>query len=715
MKKFVILILSMWSLAFGQNFGSSLPGFLAEAETNTQVRLIADAENFVPGETLMVGLVMEMNDHWHTYWSNPGDAGMPTMVSLDLPDGFTQGEILWPAPERFVVEGLVSLGYEEKVILRMMIETPADFPLGETLAITGEATWLECKEACIPGSGDVSLNLLAAEDAGEANPEFLEGIEKLYRETDWVGSFEENGDQVVLRVNAAETDGPFVHFFPFEEGAWMLEPEPVIEKTADGIEIRLTRNPAAIDPEAVPEGLLVNEKGWGFSINTLSSASEEVAAVPSADVQAAPTYHFLPVLLMAFFGGVILNLLPCVFPVLGLKVSGFLEQAHGDLKQAKLHSLVFSLGILVSLWILAGIVSSLNLAWGGQLGDPTTVIVLILLLSLFTLNLFGVFEIGYFFTRLGGGASQKKGYAGSFFSGTLVTVIATPCTAPFMGGAISWALTQPAILAFIVFTALGLGIAAPYVILSFSPKLMGKMPRPGAWMETFKQGSAFFMLAFVWVLFWVLSELVPVAVLNRVLGAVCLMTLAAWILGKWGAIHRSKKSKRIGKLLGVVLIVLAFMLSFSYQAPIDELNPELQARIDAADPIMYHELEPELVEKLQAEEVPVHWTPFTPEKLDALLAAQKPVFIDFTAKWCLTCQANKRSSLYKPEVLRALQDAGVITLAADLTKDDPILKEALASYGRRGVPTYIVYNQQGEWTLLSETLTPGLVTGSIQK
>ncbi len=715
MKKSILLILSMWSLAFGQNFGSSLPSFIAEVETNTQVRLIAGTENFVPGETLMLGLVMEMNDHWHTYWSNPGDAGMPTMITLDLPPGFSQGEILWPAPDRFVVEGLVSLGYEDKVILRVFVETPADYPLGKSLEIKGEATWLECKEACLPGSSDISLTILAAEDAGEDNPEILENIDALYRETDWVGTYEETGDQVKLLVDAPESDGPFTHFFPFIEGAWLLEPEPVIERTGEGVQIQLTRNPAAIDPEALPEGLLVNEKGMGFTIGSYKTASNGAETLPVTEPQTVPTRRFLPVLLMAFFGGVILNLLPCVFPVLGLKVSGFLEQAHGDPKQAKIHSMVFSLGILVSLWILAAIVSSLNLAWGGQLGDPTTVTVLILLLSLFTLNLFGVFEIGYFFTRLGGGATQKKGYAGSFFSGALVTVIATPCTAPFMGGAISWALTQPAIYAFVVFTALGLGISAPYVVLSFSPKLMEKMPRPGAWMETFKQGSAFFMLAFVWVLFWVLSGLVPVEVLNRVLGAVCLMTLAAWILGKWGAIHRSKKSKRIGKSVGLILIVVAFLISFSYTPPIEDLNPELQARIDTGDPILYHELEPELVETLEAEEVPVHWTPFTPEKLDALLAAKQPVFIDFTAKWCLTCQANKRSSLYKPEVLKTLQDAGVITLAADMTKDDPILKKALASYGRRGVPTYIVYNSQGEWTLLPETLTPGLVTGAINK
>ncbi|WFB35121.1 protein-disulfide reductase DsbD family protein [Kiritimatiellota bacterium B12222] len=713
MKKYLLILFSFASFVFAQNFGSPFNQFSVsesaeETGPYTTARLISEHQAFVPGETLMLGLVLEMKDHWHTYWENPGDAGMPTTVSWDLPEGFEAGEIIWPTPERLVVEGLVSFGYENKVILHIPLKTPADYPIGDTVLIKGDVTWLECKEACLPGSAEVSLSIGSAETAGAVNEE-MASMENHFPSTLALeGVYERKGNAVLLSFPASEES--FVQFVPFAEGMWQLEPAPVITSTEDEVVVRLVPS-ALAEEDVVPEGVLINEAGHGFVLDAIrhEGAGEMGDALVS---DAVKTQGLLPVLILAFLGGILLNLLPCVFPVLGLKISGFVEQAHGDPRQAKVHALVFSAGILCSLWILAAVVSSLNLAWGGQLGDPVTVTVLILLLSLFTLNLFGVFELGHMFTRMGG-VGQKKGYSGSFFSGVLVTVIATPCTGPFMAGAISWALTQPAIYAFLAFTSLGLGIAAPYVLLSFSPKLMEKMPRPGAWMETFKQGSAFFMVAFVWVLLWVLSSLVPVQALVRVLAAICFIMLASWILGKWGAIHRSQKSQRIGKGLSVLLIVFAFWFSLSYQAPLAEIDAELQQRIESGTPIMYQELSPELVMELQTQGIPVHWTPFTPERLDALLADDQAVFIDFTAKWCLTCQANKRSTLYKEEVLKAFQDAGVVTLTADMTKDDPVMKKALAFYGRRGVPTYILYNQAGEWSLLPETLTPGMVTGAL--
>lgn len=712
MKVLFALHLFFFTSVFGQNFQPkmstfSLPAAEEESGPNTTARLIAERDQFVPGETLWVGIELTMKPHWHTYWENPGDSGMPTTVRWELPQGFEISEFYWPTPARLVLEGLVSYGYENQAVLRMKLTTPADFPLGETLTLKGQVDWLECKEVCLPGGQQVSLQLRAVEQAAPSDSSWQS--QGRVQAADDVGEYWMELGKVVLSI---ATDRAYTQFFPFGEGVWQLEPAPEIRQTDNGIEVRLTPLFPVTGAIPLPDGLLLDAEGNGYTLGAYEI--HDSGAVPISSQNAVLSARgLLPTLLFAFIGGVILNLLPCVFPVLGLKVSGFLEQAHGDPKQAKIHSLVFSFGILTSLWLLAAVVSSLNMAWGGQLGDPTTVIVLILLLSLFTLNLFGVFEIGYFFTRLGGGASQKKGYAGSFFSGVLVTIIATPCTAPFMGGAISWALTQPAIYAFMAFTALGMGIAAPYVMLSFSPKLMEKMPRPGAWMETFKQGTAFFMLAFVWLLLWVLSSLVPVEVLTRVLGAICLLTLAAWILGKWGAIHRSQKEQRWGKGISIVLIALAARLALTYEAPIDTVTAQLEQRISGGEPIMYSELEPEIAQALRERGVPIHWAPFTPEKLEGLLATNTPVFIDFTAKWCLTCQANKRSTLFRPEVMKTLQDAGVVTLAADLTKDDPILKKALDSYGRRGVPTYVVYNREGKWVLLPETLTPGLVTGAL--
>jgi len=681
---------------------------------HTRVRLVPATETFVPGETLTVGVVLEMDPHWHTYWINPGDSGMPTTIDWELPEGFEAGEIQWPTPERFMLGGLVSLGYEGTAVLRVPIETAELMEAGTEVSLRATVNWLECKEVCLPGDAEVEATVRAAESVeGPVRSELAASEGALSEDVSWSAAFRSTAEGAEVRIQAPEGAGPFVEFFPRAEGVWKLEPAPEVRVEDGTIAIRLiSARENAKDPEEI-SGVLVTEEGQGYRITAgpAESASPGGAATGEEGAQG-----LLPVLVTALIGGVLLNLLPCVFPVLGLKISGFIEQAHGDPKKAKLHSLVFAAGILVSLWILAAVVSALNLAWGGQLGDPTTNIALILLLSLFSFNLFGVFEVGHMFTRMGGDLTRKSGYSGSFFSGVLVTVIATPCTAPFMAGAIGWALTQPAAYAFLAFTALGIGIALPYVVLSFSPKLLEKMPRPGPWMETFKQASGFLMIGFVWVMLWVLSALIPAAAVVRVVGAVCLVGMAAWVLGKWGALHRSTGVRRTGQAATVALLVLAGYTAYSYEAPATDLTSGLQARIDAGEPVRYDEVEPELAAELREEGVNLHWTPYSPERLEALREEGTPVFVDFTAKWCFTCQVNKRTTLHKDEVMKAFDEKGVVTLKADLTKDDPVIKRALRELGRQGVPAYALYDGEGgEPVLRPEVLTPGIVKNALDE
>jgi len=664
--------------------------FSFDQPSNTTAWLEAATSSIVPGETIEVAVVLEMSDHWHTYWRNHGDSGGPTEITWELPEGFSAGDIQWPTPERYNVEGLISFGYEGTAALLVPIQVPADLTTGSTVTLKANVDWLECKDVCIPGNQDVTLTLPVRDTPGSPNASFVKY--RAAQPRDFMGDIRltNTPEGVRYEIEVPEGSPMAIAFFPGEVGLWVLEPPPVLQQEGTRVSIDLIQNEGFPQPDEV-EGVLRFADGTGLQLragfdNTPGPAQAE-GETPE------PTRGVAASLLLSLLAGLGMNLLPCIFPVLGLKISGFVEQAHGDRSRLRKHALVFAAGVLVSMWIVAAGVILVGGAWGAQFQDPRLVIGMLLILTFFTMNLFGVFEMGLGLTTVGGGLTQKQGYGGSFFQGILLTVIGTPCTGPILAGSIAWMLTVEYYISFLAFTLMGIGLAFPYVLLAFSPPLIERLPRPGNWMVTFKKASAFALVAFIWVLLYVLRKQIPVDGLVQVTGSLLLVCFAAWVLGTWDTFSRSKTTRLVAK--GGTAFVLGFAIytAFTYKVPLSELDAALQEKIENGTPIRWTDVTPELATTLLEQGVPVHYQPWSPEKVEDLLARDVPVFIDFTAEWCTICKLNKPDALHKESVMRAFAEKGIVTLRADYTKFDPLIGEALTSYGRRGLPVYVLYKE----------------------
>lgn len=716
MKKSVLALLFGVLPLFAQFSLENASGFASNQESHTSAALIAESDTFVPGETLRLGVVMTMDPHWHTYWLNPGDAGMPTQLDWSLPEGFDAGEIRWPVPSRYDVGGVISLGYEDRAVLVVPLQTPDSAEPGKDYTFRAEVEWLECKDVCLPGDASVEITLRAAERPGEVNPEMTRALEALPETFSGETSLRREGDGVVLTIKGVEEDPQA--FYPLGEGEWQLNPMPEVRRSGDRVEARLTSLKQAV-PDRL-RGVLAFEEGRGVWVEAETGSADGDAAAGTVEESAGRgdaedatrgTWYYLAV---AFVAGVGMNLLPCIFPVLGLKISGFVEQAQGDRSTVKTHALVFAAGVLVSMWIVAGGVALLGGAWGAQFQDPNLVIGMLLVLTFFTMNLFGVFEMGLGLTTVGGDLTRKQGYGGSFFQGVLLTVIGTPCTGPILVLVIAWMLAQPLYIGFLAFTLMGVGLAAPYVLLAFSPALMDRLPPPGTWMVTFKKASAFGMVAFLWVLVFVLKELIPVDGTVRVLGALLLICFAAWVLGTWDTAARKGRTRWIAKCVAAAVWGLAAVTAYSYKVPAARLTPELESRIDRGAPIRWDDVEPELARELLEEGVPLHYRPWSPALVEELRAEGRAVFVDFTAEWCTICKVNKVRALHREEVMRAFQEKGVVTLRADWTGRDETIAAVLESYGRRGVPVYALHPEDGgDPRLLPEKLTPETIAEAL--
>ena len=388
-------------------------------------------------------------------------------------------------------------------------------------------------------------------------------------------------------------------------------------------------------------------------------------------------------LLFALVGGLMLNLMPCVFPVLSIKILGFVQQAGEDRTKIKLHGIVFTIGVLVSFWILAGLFLVLRAAgqeigWGFQLQTPGFVAVLASVLFLFGLNLSGVFEIGESLTGAGGELQSKSGFTGSFFSGVLATVVATPCTAPFMGSALGIIVTLSAAQSMMIFTALALGVALPYLILSLFPSFLKWLPRPGAWMETFKKALAFLLYASVVWLAWVFGNQVGVTGMAGLLMGMVFIGIAAWIWGSWGNLTKRKSVRRVALFVALPILLVGGWIQ--YQASTLFAAPSDMAETGGSDDIS--------------------WAPYDPDAVMASIAEGKTVYVDFTATWCLTCQVNKKVAFGNDEVIDYFKRNDIVTLKGDWTRRDPVITRELQKFGRSGVPTNIIYRPDGSSTLL---------------
>lgn len=698
--------------------GNSAPLKVAHAE----VELVAATSSVKPGAPLLVAMRIVHEPGWHTYWKNPGDSGMPTRIAWSLPAGFQAGPILWPVPRRLPVGPLTNFGYEDELLLPTEISVPQAIPAGGTVRLEAKGEWLICKEVCLPGGATVTLDL----PVGDAAPDPA-WAERLQRARDaipaplagWRVQAAPTDEHIALSLEPLATRTSTITrltFFPDEpEIIDNTSPQTLVRTDTGGYVLRLMAAPGFKGNLTTLSGVLVAAPGFspdgsgeaatiavpypGGAPRVSAKPPEapmdaaQIAAASAAAATDAASLGLLVALAFAFVGGIVLNLMPCVFPVVSIKVLGFVEQAHGSRASLRAHGLTFAAGIVVCFWAVAGTLLLLRatgqaLGWGYQLQSPAIVAALAALFFVLGLNLSGLFEVGLRVQSLAGNVPQRRGLGGAFLAGLLATVVATPCTAPFMGAALGYALTQPASASMAVFTALALGMSAPYVLLSYAPGVAARLPRPGRWMETLKQVLAFpLYLTVVWLV-WVLGEQLGVGAAARLLAGLVILAAAVWVWSRFSVHGRSRAVRRIGIATAIALAVGAAMVGWPRGVP--------QATARAA-----------------ADEA---WKAYSDAALSAERASGRAVFVDFTAAWCVTCQVNKRLVLESEQVRHAFLARGVVRMRADWTNRDPEITAALARLGRSGVPVYAVYGpDDGSPELLPELLTVDIVVKALDR
>ncbi|HEU0095053.1 MAG TPA: protein-disulfide reductase DsbD domain-containing protein [Rhizomicrobium sp.] len=662
MKKLFLLLSLLFSApAFGQDQGAKVVA-----------RLVAEQGAVAPGGVVTVALEEVIAPQWHTYWKNPGDAGSPTQVTWSLPPGWTAGDIQWPRPKRLPVGPLMDYGYEGKVWLLTKLTAPTDAKLGEAVTIRAAASWLVCKNICVPEEAALTLNLVVAPSSDSKSGKADAAVAKDFAATrallpiasPWKFNYAlgQNLDLYVAAPSLAAAHPTSADFFPGRTGLIKNAAPQVVGYARDGLVLRLT--PGA-KVSGLLEGVLVLTSSDG-SVQALE-VSAPPGPVPAAEFTAASASGDLTLwfaILFALIGGLILNVMPCVLPILAMKalsLANYGKEGHGD--KGRGESFAYSLGAILSFAVFGLAILLLrdagtSVGWGFQLQSPIAVAGFALLVFAVGLNLSGLFEVGS--VTAGETLTQKSGLTGAFFTGVLAVAVAAPCTAPFMAGALGFALTQNFATALAVFVALGVGFALPFLLLGVWPKALAFMPRPGAWMLTFKQFLAFPMYGAAAWLVWVLAQEAGPKGVIVALAAMVGLALAAWT---W-SITRNASSR--GRGIGAVVAILVLLASLY---TISQLKGA-----QAAAPVA--------TTKGEA---------YTAAKLASLRAANKPVFVDATAAWCITCLVNEDAVLSKDSIKSAFASKGVTYMVADWTNQNPEITALLKENGRSGVPMYLYY------------------------
>ncbi|MEN9213805.1 MAG: protein-disulfide reductase DsbD family protein [Gloeomargarita sp. DG_1_5_bins_55] len=627
-----------------------------------QAQLLSEVAAVQPGTPFWVGLQLQMTPGWHVYWQNPGDSGDRVRLDWQLPPGFTAGALQWPYPERLPVGPLMNFGYQNQVLLLTQITPPAHLRAGQTLDLPAKASWLVCKEDCIPEATSLRLSLPVAANA-VLNPAVAAAFQQARRQhpqpAPWPVVYGVDGENLTLSLPIGRVQAAV--FFPYADGVITYAAPQTLRSTAQTTELTLQRGYQA-DLTTVA-GVVVLTTGQGSQAYT-------VAAQPGALPNRAENWG--QILGLGFLGGLLLNVMPCVLPILSLKTLQLAEKTRQSARQVRLGGLCYGAGVLVSFLALAGGLLLLRgwgqqLGWGFQLQSPGMVLLLMAVLFLVGLNLSGVFTVGMGWTGAGQQLAARPGYAGEFFTGVLATVAATPCTAPFMATAIGAALTLPTGAALGVFASLGLGFALPYVGLCFVPGWRRWLPRPGAWMHTLPQLLAFPLYGAAAWLLWVLTLQTGTDGLAVGLTGLLLLGLAAWIYG-YAQTHSGWRKVSIFS----TLLIVGFCLTLPARLPDSQ-------GVVAPTPA-----------GMQATPTPV-WEPFSPARLAELRRQGRPVFVNFTAAWCVSCQVNERLVLSQAAVQQAFRQRGITLLKADWTRRNPEITQVLQGFGRSGVPLYVLY------------------------
>lgn len=674
---------------------------------HVQAQLISEVSAIQPGQPFWVALSLRMRPGWHTYWRNPGDSGLATQLEWTLPPGFQAGEIHWPYPERIPVGPLLNYGYHGEIYLPVPLTPPADLATTGSVTLQVKASWLVCEQDCIPEEATLSLPLAVTPKTPPLDPRWQAGFARTRQAwpqpSPWPTTFTTTPAQVQLHLTAPELAGnggplPTVWFLPFEDGLIEYAAAQPLTRTADGLSLNLTRGDRRQTALAALDGILLVQDGLpqGTAPPTVLTRAFTVAATPTVAPPAANGAGVAQALLFALLGGLILNLMPCVLPVLSMKALSLVKQAQLAPAAVRREGLAFTAGVLVSFAVVAGTLLALRAAgtqigWGFQLQSPWFVALLAYLLFVLALSLSGSLVLGGSWLGIGSRLTSRPGLSGAFASGALATVVATPCTGPFMGAALGFALTQPWPTALAVFQALGLGLALPYLLLSFRPSLLRFLPKPGAWMERLKELLAFPLYATVAWLIWVLSQQTGPDGVSAVLAGLILIAFALW-LWRLPAVGRSLWLSRFGA--GTALVAALWLTQWPVAS---STGPGLAtANANATGP---------------------RWEAFSPARLAELQAANRPIFLNATAAWCITCLVNERVALSSPQVAAAFAERGITYLKADWTNRDPAVTRLLAEFEHGGVPLYVYYPAGGAApprrlppllteTLLLETIQP---------
>ena len=699
-------------------------------QPHVTAQLISETTAVAAGKPFLVALHLHMDNDWHTYWINPGDAGLATSIKWTLPPGFTAGPIQWPVPEIHKMGPLTTYGYAGDVYLLTTITPPSMFGAKMPMEIKAHADWLVCQEECIPGKGDFTLKLTGTEPltADEARQKFFETAKARLPAVNekWksVGTY--SVTEATLRFPPDCQSGPNSYFFPEQTNVLdpKQDPKKIVALSGGGFTWPLALQQNGDKPSRI-SGVFVADTTSAtspaivisdFSLSdSTSSSAPSAAGLPAAGPAAATTQNsaaasiaststaqplLLAVLGAAFGGGLILNLMPCVLPVLSLKVFSLVRHAGDDPKSAWKQGVAFTVGVVLSFLILAGLLIALrsagnHLGWGFQMQSPGFVLALIFLFFLLGLNLFGVFELGASLVGLDAKAAGhvSSGLTSSFLNGALATVAATPCTAPFMGSALGFAAQQPVGISLLIFTVLALGMATPYLLLTIFPGALRFIPKPGAWMEAFKQFMGFLLLATVIFLVYVFGALVGQEQIPDLLAVLLIAGVAAWIYGRWGSPLHSTGAR-----------VTAFVLTFLF------LGFAIDWGVTLARATAPSETSPEMA---GAES----WQTWSPAAVDAAVTSGRPAFVDFTAAWCLSCKVNERVALETDAVKKAFAEKKVALFRADWTHSDPAISAELQKYHRDGVPLYLFYSadKKDDPQVLPEVLTPDTVLEAVGK
>ncbi len=700
-------LLALLALSAGLAASPSLAGPVRTGHLTAE--LAAASQGVTPGGEVRVVLRQVIDKGWHTYWRNSGDSGAPTELTWTLPPGWSAGEIVWAPPARKPIGPLMNYGYSGEVLLPVTVRASASARPGDTVTLRAKAAFLVCADVCIPEDADLSLDLKVVAEDPAPDPVWAPRVEAALAAAPRPGQVEAILISGPSGLSIAATGAVLAggkardaYFFPYEAGVLDHAAAQTLDRGPKGLTLALKPAPGAAVPSSLAGVLAVDGKVYEIEARPGKAlpGAAGLGPPPSPGPTTAATAGGLAgAVLFAFLGGLILNLMPCVFPVLAMKAATL--ASHGqDRAAARLQGLAFLAGVMATFLALAALLLVVRaggaaVGWGFQLQSPPVVAALALLMLAVGLNMSGLFEIGGSLQGIGAGAANRNGALGAFLTGALAVVVAAPCTAPFMAPALGWAMTQPAALSLAVFAGLGLGFAAPFTLAALAPGVLSRLPRPGPWMETFRKVLAFPMYGAAAWLAWVIAVQAGPDLLARLLAAGVALAFACWL---WGLAQKRAAVGRSARVLGASALVVAGL------AVAGAVWPQPASAGSKAP------------ETTGASTNGLAYEAYTPERLATLRAEGRPVFVNYTAAWCVTCQVNERVAFSSRTAAEAFESSGTVYLKADWTRRDEVIATDLARFGRAGVPLYVVYPAGGgEPKILPQLLTPDLVVRAVRE